>query len=197
MKILAVFLNENKRLFREKGVIAFLLLMPLAFIIPVGAAYTSGAITSEVDRPLLVIDYDGGKQAQDLIETLDENFLIGHNLPIEDAKKYQLETDPACAAPGAACDEKIARAQLKDSTRSVALLIPASLSQAYAQSKQTVVTLLYDPAGDVNFRDQVQGVIKGAAISISLEKQVMQGQRDMEDLSSLASDEVKDAVADA
>ncbi|MFN8598087.1 MAG: ABC transporter permease [Anaerolineae bacterium] len=194
MKILAVFLNENKRLFREKGVIAILLLMPLAFIIPVGAAYSSGAVANEVDRPLLVIDHDGGQQAQDLIETLDENFLIERNLPIENAPKYQLETDPACAAPSAACDEMIARAQLKDSSRSIALLIPAGLSQAYAQSKQTVVTLLYDPAGDVSFRDQVQGVIKGAAISISLEKQVMQGQQDMADLSSLASDEFKDAV---
>ena len=29
---------------------------------------------SENDKPMLVIDYDGGKQAQDLIETLDENF---------------------------------------------------------------------------------------------------------------------------
>lgn len=197
MKILAVFVNENRRLFREKIVIVLLLLMPLAFIIPVGSAYTSGAITSEVDRPLLVIDYDGGKQAQDLIETLDENFLIERNLPIEDAQKYQLDSDPDCVAPSAACDEKIARAQLKDSSRSVALLIPAGLSQAYAQSKQTTVTLLYDPAGDVNFRDQVQGVIKGAAISISLEKQVMQSQQDMGDLSSLASDEFKDAVTDA
>lgn len=194
MKILAVFLHENKRLFREKGVIAILLLMPLAFIIPVGAAYSSGAVVSDVDRPLLVIDHDGGKQAQDLIVTLDENFRIERNLPIENAQKYQLETDPACAAPGAACDEKIARAQLKDSSRSIALLIPPGLSQAYAQSKPTVVTLLYDPAGDVSFRDQVQGVIKGAAISISLEKQVMQGQQDMEDLSTLASDEFKDAV---
>jgi ABC-2 type transport system permease protein len=79
----------------------------------------------------------------------------------------------------------------------VALLIPAGLSQAYAQSKPTTVTLLYDPAGDVNFRDQVQGVIKGAAISISLEKQVMQGQQDMQDLTSIASDEVKDAVTNA
>ncbi len=34
MKILAVFLNENKRLFREKGLILILLLMPLAFIVP-------------------------------------------------------------------------------------------------------------------------------------------------------------------
>jgi ABC-2 type transport system permease protein len=198
MKILAVFLNENKRLFREKALILILLLMPLAFIVPVGMAYTSGAAgASDDDRPLLVIDYDGGQQAQDLIETLDENFLIERNLPIEDARKYQLETDPDCATPGAACDEKIARAQLKASARSLALLIPSGLSQAYAQSKQTVVTLLYDPAGDVNLRDQVQGVIKGAAISISLEKQVMQGQQDMQDLTSIAPENVKDAVANA
>jgi len=76
-------------------------------------------------------------------------------------------------------------------------VIPNGLSEAYEQSKQTIVTLLYDPAGDVNLRDQVQGVIKGATISISLEKQVMQGQQDMQDLTAIASDDVKNAVANA
>ncbi len=198
MKILAVFLNDNKRLLREKGLILILMLMPLAFIVPIGSAYTSGAAaTGDEDRPLLVIDYDGGKQAQDLIETLDESFRIERNLPVEDAKKVQLDSDPDCAAPGPACDEKIARAQLKESARTLALLIPKGLSEAYDQSKQTIVTLLYDPAGDVNLRDQVQGVIQGAAISISLEKQVMQGQQDMQDLTSIASDDVKNAVTNA
>jgi ABC-2 type transport system permease protein len=198
MKILAEFINENKRLLREKGLILILLLMPLAFIVPIGAAYTSGAAgASDTDRPLLVIDYDGGKQAQGLIETLDENFRIERNLPFDQAKKYKLDTDPDCAAPGPACDEKIGRAQLKASARSLALLIPNGLSEAYQQGRQTVVTLLYDPAGDVNLRDQVQGVIQGAAISISLEKQVMQSQQDMNDLTSIASKEVKDAVAGA
>jgi ABC-2 type transport system permease protein len=198
MKILAIFLNENKRLWREKGLILILLLMPLAFIIPIGSAYTSGAAAaSDADRPLLVIDYDGGKQAQDLIESLDENFLIERNLPIDQAQKYQLDSDPDCAVPGPACDEKIARAQLKASARTLALLIPKGLSAAYAQSQQTIVTLLYDPAGDVNLRDQVQGVIKGAAISISLEKQVRQGTQGLNDLTSIASTDVKEAVANA
>jgi ABC-2 type transport system permease protein len=198
MKILAVFLNENKRLFRQKGLILILLLMPLAFIVPIAAAYSGGAAgASSENTPLLVIDYDGGKQAQDLIDTLGENFLIERNLPLDQAKKVKLDTDPDCAAPGPACDEKIGRAQLKTSARTLALLIPKGLSDAYAQSKQTVVTLLYDPAGDVNLRDQVQGVIQGAAISISLEKQVMQTQQDITDLTSIASQEVKDAVAGA
>ena len=42
MKILAVFLNEFKRLFREKGMILILLLMPLGFILPIGMAYAGG-----------------------------------------------------------------------------------------------------------------------------------------------------------
>ena len=198
MKIFAVFLNENKRLFREKGLILILLLMPLAFIIPIAMAYTSGAAaSSDKDQPLLVIDHDGGKQAQDLIETLDESFRIERNLPADEAKKYELDSDPDCATPSPACDEKIARAQLKASARTLALVIPSGLSEAYEQSKQTIVTLLYDPAGDVNLRDQVQGVIKGATISISLEKQVMQGQQDMQDLTAIASDDVKNAVANA
>ena len=89
MKILAVFLNENKRLFRQQGLILILLLMPLAFIVPIGMSYTGGAAaSSDQDTPLLVIDYDGGQQAQDLIETLDENFRVERSLPLEEAKKY-------------------------------------------------------------------------------------------------------------
>jgi ABC-2 type transport system permease protein len=198
MKILAVFINENKRLFREKGVILILLLMPLAFIVPVGMAYIGGSAgPSDNDQPLLVIDYDNGKPSSDLIETLDESFFIERDLPVDLAKNYKLESDPDCASPGPACDEKIARAQLKASARSLALLIPAGLTEAYDLGRQTVVTLLYDPAGDINLREQVQGIIQGAAISISLEKQIMQGQQDMEDLTSIASDDIKNAVANA
>ncbi len=198
MKILAVFINENKRLWREKGTILLLLLMPLAFILPIGMAYTSGgAGAGEKGTPLLVIDYDGGSQAKDLISTLDENFIIERNLPLETAKQYKLEGDPDCAAPGPACDEKIARAELKASRRSLALLIPKGLSDAYDQGKQTQVTLLYDPAANASQRDQVMGVIQGAAIAISLEKQVRQSQKDMTDLTSIASDEVKAAVSNA
>ncbi len=197
MRILAVFLNESKRLLQQRGLILILLLMPLAFIVPIGMAYSSGGSAAAGDQGtlLLVIDYDGGKQAQDLIASLDESFLIQRNLPQSEAKSVGLDQDPACAAPGPACDEKIARAELKASTRSLALLIPKGLTSAYGQGKQTVITLLYDPTGDVNTRDQVQGVIQGAAIAISLEKQVQQSQSDLQDLTSLASDQVKNAVA--
>lgn len=208
MEILAVFQNEIKRLLCEKGLILTLLLMPLGFIMPIGMAYlsehgssatTTGpaaatGVTGDKDETLLVIDYDGGKQAQALITKLDENFTIERNLSGDLAQKYGVDTDPACASPGAACDEKIARAQLKDSSRAVALLIPQGLSAAYDQGKQTVVKLLYDPAGDVNFVDQVQGIAKGATIAISLEKQVMQGRQDVSDLSSIGSESVRQAA---
>jgi ABC-2 type transport system permease protein len=198
MTYLTVLQNDLKRLWSEKGLILILLLMPLGFILPVGMAYSgSQAGTGDKDQPLLVIDYDGGKQAADLIKKLDENFLIERNLAGEPVEKYNLAADPDCAAPGPACDEKIGRAQLKDSTRSVALLIPASLSTAFGQSQKSVVQLLYDPSGDVNFVDQVQGVVKGATIAISLEKQVMQGKQDMRDLSAIGSDAVKEAVQKA
>ncbi len=197
MKILAVLLNEFKRLWAEKGSVLLLLLMPLAFILPIGMAYTSGAAGTNQGTPLLVIDRDGGAQAKDLISTLEDNFIIERNLSLDLAKRYKLEVDPDCAAPGPACDEKIARAQLLASERNLALLIPKGLSEAYSQGKQTVVTLLYDPAANANTRNQVLGVIQGAAISISLEKQIQQGQQDMTDLTSIASEDVKNAVANA
>lgn len=198
MKILAVFLNESKRLWHEKALILILLLMPLAFIVPIGQAYTGGAAGAPDNRrPLLVIDYDAGPQAADLITTLAESFRIEQALPAEQAQAAGVAEAPACVAPGPACDEQIARAQLPASTRSLALLIPAGLSAAFADSRPMTVTLLYDPASDVNVRDQVQGVIQGAAIAISLEKQVMQGQQDLRDMTSIASDEVKTAVAQA
>lgn len=195
MEFLAVFQNEVKRLFREKGLILMLLLMPLGFILPIGLAHTSQQGTAgEKDRPLLVIDYDGGKQAADLIQKLDENFAIERNLAGEMVKQSGLEADPACTSPGPACDEKIARAQLLSSSRAVALLIPQGMSTAYDKSQTSVVKLLYDPAGDVNFVDQVEGIVKGATIAISLEKQVMQGRQDMRDLSSIGSERVQQAV---
>jgi ABC-2 type transport system permease protein len=198
MTFLTVLQNDLKRLWSEKGLILILLLMPLGFILPVGMTFSSSqAGTSDKDKPLLVIDYDGGKQAADLIEKLDENFLIERNLAGEPVEKYHLEGDPTCAAPGPACDEKIARAQLKDSSRSIALLIPEGMSTAFGQSQKSVVKLLYDPSGDVNFVDQVQGVVKGATIAISLQKQVMQGKQDMQDMSAIGSDAVKEAVKKA
>jgi len=198
MKFIGVFLNETKRLFREKGLILILLLMPLGFIFPIGMAYrTSTGETSEKGQPLLVIDRDGGKQAAELIKKLDENFIIERNLSGEVVSRYKLQADPDCAQPSPACDEKIARAQLKDSSRAVALLIPQGMSAAFDKSESSAVRLLYDPSGDINFVNQVEGVVKGATIAISLEKQVMQGKQDMRDLSAIGSDSIKNAVSDA
>src|SRR5512133_2919571 len=117
MKYLTVLQNELKRLFSEKGLILILLLMPLGFILPVGMAYSGVQDNAgDKDSPLLVIDYDRGRQAAALIKKLDENFRIERNLSGDLVEKYHLAADPACAAPGPACDEKIARAQLKDSS---------------------------------------------------------------------------------
>ena len=67
-----------------------------------------------------------------MIETLDENFRIERNLPVEEAKKYQAgQPIPIALLPARPAMKKSRRAQLKRSARSLALLIPAGLSDAY------------------------------------------------------------------
>jgi ABC-2 type transport system permease protein len=80
------------------------------------------------------------------------------------------------------CNEKIARAMLKHSWRSAVLLIPKGFSAQMDEGKGVEVTLLYDPAGDSVHFEQIEGVIEGAMVRISVRSRISAG---MDQLSSL------------
>ncbi len=122
---------------------------------------------------------------------------------IQTTAATQAETAPAesTAAPAAAstsniaaCNEKVSRAMLKQSQRSAVLLIPEGFSQAVDAGKPAEVTLLYDPAGDSTQLQQIEGVIKGATIRISIKNQVSSGMSQLNDLAVFAPDEIRQSL---
>lgn len=101
---------------------------------------------------------------------------------------------PAEPLTSAACNERVARAMLERSWRPAVLIIPAGFSNEIDSGKQQQVTLLYDPAGDPNAILQIEGVVKGAAIRVSLERQVGSGQNQLVSLVAFAPEGVRQSV---
>lgn len=93
-----------------------------------------------------------------------------------------------------ACVEKAGRAMLRRSWRSAILIIPEGFSDAVDSGEQVEVALLYDPAGDSIEMQQIEGVLKGAAIKISLQNQVDEGISQLNDLALLGSNEIRRSI---
>mgnify|MGYP005813542787 CR=1 FL=1 len=94
----------------------------------------------------------------------------------------------------AQCDEKVSRAMLQRALRTAVLIIPENFSQDIDAGKPAQVTLLYDPGGDSIQMQQIEGVVKGATIRLSLQSQIGSGLNQLSDLVSLAPEDLRSAV---
>ncbi len=103
------------------------------------------------------------------------------------------ETEAEVALSSPACNELAARALLQRSARTAVLIIPSGFSEAVDNGEQVQVSLVYDPAGDAVRLQQIEGVIQGATIKISLQNQVGQGLNQLSDLVVLAPSSVRQA----
>jgi len=92
---------------------------------------------------------------------------------------------------GPACNELAARSLLRRSSRTAVLIIPAGFSETIDRGEPAQVSLIYDPAGDSIRLQQIEGVIRGAAVKISLENQVGRGLNQLGDLVALAPSSVR------
>ena len=101
----------------------------------------------------------------------------------------ETSTEGVLSSP--ACNELAARALLQRSARTAALIIPAGFTEAVDSGEQVQVSLVYDPAGDAIRLQQVEGVIQGTTIKISLQNQVGQGLNQLSDLVLLAPSSVR------
>jgi ABC-2 type transport system permease protein len=97
-------------------------------------------------------------------------------------------SDPACL-------EKAGREMLRRSWRSAMLIIPEGFSDSVDAGEPIEVTLLFDPAGDSIEMQQIEGVIKGATIKISLQNQVDGGISQLNDLAILAPADVRQSIS--
>jgi ABC-2 type transport system permease protein len=83
---------------------------------------------------------------------------------------------------------------LQDSLRSAALLIPSGFSAAIDAGKPAEVTLLFDPAGDSIQYQQIEGVVKGATVRISVQNRVKGGMEQLNNLVAFAPQDIRNKI---
>ncbi len=192
MQIISVLKKDIKLLLRDRGELAILFLMPLAFVLPISFALGSGdgfGINKDAGEQLPVVNYDGGDHAQELLDTLESSFQIENDFTAE-----QVTPAADCTQTGPACDEKIATALVEGSERIAALLIPPGFSAAIDAGQHITLTMLYDPVADAADRQLFEGVIKGAAMQLSIENQISMGDGQFDDMLTFAPEEFQDSI---
>ena len=205
MKLFSILKKDLLILLRDRTEMLVLFLMPLAFIIPISFALGSGdgygiSRSNQMER-LPVVDYDQGPRAQALLNSVGESMKLEKDYGLDLIQELELQEDPDCAPAAKAetvdnpiCVEKVGRAMLQRSWRPTLLIIPKDFSKLINTDKQVKVTLLYDPAGDPIKMQQIQGVIKGATIKMSVQNQVESGIGQMNDLAAFAPEALRESV---
>ncbi len=201
MRLFASLRKDLLLLLRDRGEMAALFLMPLAFILPICLAFPSDGynLNADVKQPLPVAVYDlvdGQPPAhtQELLDSLAESFTLEWNHSLADGVLLS-GSAPACAAEDAAsgpgCDEAVVRGRVQRDERAAGLLIPAGLSAAVDAGEHISLTLVYNPARNPVDRQMVEAAITGSAMQLSIQNQLTSGLGQFEDLIDLVPAEVQ------
>ncbi len=138
--LLQVTIKDLLILWRDKGALIMLLLVPIVVIIIASFALSGVFGGGEMDVKLPVVNYDKeGEISREIVTTL------------EDHPNITLEKD---------IPEEEARQKVGDGKRSVALIIPENFSQDITLGRKTELNLLYDPNSDVEY-PFVKGITQG------------------------------------
>ncbi len=205
MKLFAVLRKDLQILLRNRSEMLVLFLMPLAFIIPISLALGSGdgyGLSRDNQMILLpVVDNDHGPHAQQLLTSIGESLRLEKDYGPELIQQLGLAEDPICASnetnnlvDNPACIEQAGRAMLNKSWRSTMLVIPEGFSKSIDAGETVNVQLIYDPAGDATRMQQVEGVVKGATIKLSLQNQVGNELTQLNDLTAFAPPAMRQAI---
>jgi ABC-2 type transport system permease protein len=205
MRLFSVFKKDLLILLRDRVEMAILFIMPLAFILPIsfalGAGDGYGIHRNNQMMALPVADYDGNSYAQALMNSIGESIKLEKEFDADRLKALNLQDDPDCAldpikktATAPACAEKVGAAMLERSWRPAVLVIPKDFSSSIDNNRTTQVVLFYDPGGDAASIQQMEGVVKGATIKTSLQNQVGQSVKQLNDLTLLGSENLRQAV---
>ena len=145
MQLLSVLKKDLKLLLRDRGELAVLFLMPLAFILPISFALGSGdgyGLSQDASEQLPVINYDGGAHARELVNTLESSFQVENDFTAEQGEQAGVGDAAECAQAGPACDEKTATNLVERSSRTAALIIPPGFSAAIDAGQHITLTML-------------------------------------------------------
>jgi len=200
MNLFVILKNDLRQLARDIPQLAVLFLMPLAFILPIGFALGGGdgyGLQSGNRRiSLPVVSYDSGASAEELRTSLEESFMVENWFTAQQIEAAGLAADPDCQTPGPACYERTARHMVGQQQRAALVIIPADFSQRIADGQKTEITLIYDPGGDSTRLMQIEGVLKGAAVKLSVTHSVNAGFDQLQSLSSVAPEEMQTGLED-
>lgn len=198
MNILSVWLKDLRLLLRDRGEMASLFLMPLAFILPICLAFpTNGYNLTEDRKPELpvanfdVVDGMPGEHAQALLDALAESYTLEQNITPANLALFGADVQAICATRGPVCDEVVARTLVEYDNRAAAAVIPAGFSAAIDAGQPVSVTLLYNPSRTPVDRQLVEGVLTGSTMRLSIENQLFNGLEQFGDLLDLAPEEIR------
>ena len=199
MNLLASFRKDLLLLLRDRGEMAALFLMPLAFILPICLAFPANGYNLNADEkaplPVAVYDLAGGQppaHTQELLDSLAETFSLEMNYA--SAEGARLSLDGTCPTAGPACDESVARGRVQRDERNAGLVIPAGLSAAIDAGQHISLTLLYNPARSPADRQLAEAAITGSAMQLSIQNQLGNGLRQFEDLIDLVPADVQEQI---
>ena len=152
-QILSITLKDLKVLFKDRGGIVVLFLMPAMFILvmtnALGGVFDTGG--SNNPTPLLVVNLDTGELAAEAIA----------DLGTVDGLKIETSYD------GETVTRELAEGLIRDGERRVAIVFPADFSSRILaratdpDAPAAVVAFIADPAAGAQFLGPVQGAVQG------------------------------------
>jgi ABC-2 type transport system permease protein len=176
MKALSVAWKDLQILFKDRGTVIQLFLLPLLFIV-----ITSGALTAmtadqaqgDTRIPLPVVDLDRGEAARALLQGLDA------------AGGVQVQL----------YDRVEATALLDENKLDQVLTIPAGFTDDLAQNRTATLRLVSHPNASAERSERLRLVVEGVARGMALEAQILASLRQMGEMLADAPPEYQEAFA--
>jgi ABC-2 type transport system permease protein len=151
MKALSITFKDLKIMFKDRGILLQLFLLPLVFVLIFSGALSAiGQEEPDTRVPLPVVDLDGGASAAEFLDDLDAAGGVR-------AEMY---------------DESEAMTLLEENHISRVLTIPAGFTAGIESGQPVTLRLLSHPETSPQQTEAVRLVIEGVASDISLEIQL-------------------------
>ena len=169
MKTLSIAWKDMQILFKDRGAVVQIFLLPLLFIVVFSGALAAIGSGGEEDTRILlpVVNLDGGEAAQTLLDGLDA------------AGGVRVERYEQAQAQALLDENKLARV----------LTIPARFTADIADNHQVALRFVNHPDADPEETEAVRLVIEGVARDMSLESQILASLQQMGDMQANAPEE--------
>jgi len=169
MKTLSIAWKDMQILFKDRGAVVQLFLLPLLFIVVFSGALAAIGSGGEEDTRILlpVVNLDGGEAAQTLLDGLD----AAGGVRVERYEQAQ------------------AQALLDENELARVLTIPANFTADIADNHQVTLRFVNHPDADPEETEAVRLVIEGVARDMSLESQILASLQQMGDMQANAPEE--------